>query len=76
MTDMVTFRITAVAEVRGKAARDVAEQLLETTARDLQLKLMLLSDALASVEIAFTVNRVEKKRTLTGDSLPAFLLKE
>lgn len=71
------MQIILVAEVRGKDAQAVAEQTLETTARDLQLKMLLLADALASVGISVRIGRGNKvTKTLTGDSLPSFLLKE
>lgn len=71
------MQIIVVAEVRDTKAQAVAEQMLETTARDIQLKLMMLADALASVGISVQVGRRAKRtKTLTGDSLPQFLLKE
>lgn len=50
--DVMTLRITVASVIRDEATRKVAEEILESTARDLRLKLMLLGDALTGVEIS------------------------
>lgn len=75
--DLVTLSVTVVVELRDEQARAVAEEALEITGRDLQLKMMLLADALVSATITMKVGRHGGfTRTLTGDSLASFLLKE
>ena len=71
--DVMSLRITAAAVMRDEATRKIAEEILESAARDLKLKLMMLGDALAGVEIAHRMGtRAWNVMSLTtSDGIPA-----
>lgn len=72
--NMVTLRVTALAIIDDEKAREVALRLLEDTARDLQLKLLLLADGLPGVEIDHRVgNGTLISKSISSESLPLWL---
>lgn len=50
--NLLTLRVTAVVYIESEAAREEARRIMQTLARDMNLKLLLLCDALPGVNVA------------------------